>query len=391
MPSKYPNSVGVNIALPTVKESVNEPDLAENVPFVLRSLVPNPIPPTEDVIETPVNPLVTERLPTASDVAVNDPSIVVFLASRVPVVDKLLLPKLIAVPADLIESVPNVIFPITELIGAVNTPPTVAVPLVDNVVPDIAEPVISSAVKFPLVVKLLFPNPIAPSLLIIEDPDMAILWTVKLPPTDNVVVIVPVPVVVIDFADISSTSTSVAEISPVVINSAAPKFILLAADVILSVAKVKLPNCEPVAAVTVPEKDPFPKDDIDAADNKPSIVVAPASRVPDVDNLLSLKVIFLSTWEVVILPSDTVIFPNDEPEAASTIPDKSIAPVTVTFFAVISPVVSKLLSEKSIVLVVSDVEIDVSPIVILPNLDPEAPVSIPVEVNVVALTCPFAP
>ena len=142
---------------------------------MLRSLVPNPIPPTEDVIETPVNPLVTERLPTTSDVAVNDPSIVVFLASRVPVVDKLLLPKLIAVPADLIESVPNVIFPITELIGAVNTPPTVAVPLVDNVVPDIAEPVISSAVKFPLVVKLLFPNPIAPSLLIIEDPDMAIL------------------------------------------------------------------------------------------------------------------------------------------------------------------------------------------------------------------------
>ena len=79
------------------------------------------------------------------------------------------------------------------------------------------------------------------------------------------------------------------------LNSAAPKSILLAADVILFVAKVKLPNCEPVAAVTVPEKDPFPKDDIDAADNKPSIVVSPADRVPDVDKLLSLKVIFLST------------------------------------------------------------------------------------------------
>ena len=42
-------------------------------------------------------------------------------------------------------------------------------------------------------------------------------------------------------------------------------------------------------------------------------------------------------------------------------------------------------------MVVSDVEIDVSPIVILPNLDPEAPVSIPVEVKVVVLTCPLSP
>ena len=126
-------------------------------------------------------------------------------------------------------------------------------------------------------------------------------------------------------------------------NAVLPKPMALDADEIVPVPKVIFANFELAAPVTLPD-----------ADNEPSIVVAPASKVPVVDKLLSEKEI--SEDSSVICPDDTVIVPNLEFVAAVTEPMISKAPPILAAPDTLRvPVVLSLLSPNDNVLLTADV------------------------------------
>ena len=282
-----------------------------------------------------------------------------------------------------------VILPITEFLAAVNLP--VNVPSPEEVISPtpISPAVISPTFISPVVISSFEPKLIEPSLLVIEFAVIVVFPITAVPVTSNVDEVDIAPEASIAPLVTSPNVVAPTESVPVVDKFAAAKSIALLADTILPLENVKFPNTEPVAAVTIPVKVPLPE----AVILVPEMVLnveSPADNVPLVDTLLEPNVRLLFTAELVILPLAIVTSPNFEPDAAVICPVRLIAPVTFTSLAVISPVVVKELSDKLIILVVSEVEIPVSVIVILPILDPDAVSEIPVAVNVVAWTFPAA-
>ena len=386
-PSIKPNSLSLMVVVPTIRSPDNVADLTDKLPVVVILLSPNDISPDDVEITAPLTVPVRESVPTSAESDVNFPVTVVSPTDKVPVVDKFWAENPIPVPDDVMLPSPMVILPITEFLAAVNLP--VNVPSPEEVISptSISPAVISPTFISPVVTSSFEPKLIEPSLLVIEFAVIVVFPITAVPVTSNVdeVDIVPEESIepLVTLPNVALPTESV----PVVDKFAAAKSIALLADTILPLENVKFPNTEPPAAVTIPLKVPLPE----AVILVPEMVVnvePPADNVPLVDKLLEPNVRLLFMSELVILPSEIVTSPICEPEAAEICPVRLIAPVTVTSLAVISPVVFKELSDKLIVLVVSEVEITVSVIVILPILDPDAVSEIPVAVNVVAWTFP---
>ena len=193
-------------------------------------------------------------------------------------------------------------------------------------------------------------------------------------------------------------------IVPEVDNALFEKSMAWLESVIFPSSSVRVPILEPDAALTVDENKPVPVTDklpvlavpvvltfCDPNESDvPDVVMDPfaivtlpiwepvATDIFPVDlSKLSLKSITL-VWDE-ILPSLTVILPNFEPEAAVTVPDAVIVPVTSVVPTLRLPVVERLLSPRLNALVaLSKVP---SVMVILPNLDPEPPWIIPLAVT----------
>ena len=389
IPSTNANSLSFIVVEPIIRSPDNVAVLASKLPVVLRLLSPKDIPP--DVLETtaPLTPPLRERVSIFTESAAKLPVIVVAPAANVPVVEIFSSEKVKLPLSDVILPSPIVILPITEFLAAVKIP--VKVPSPDeSIEPLVILPAVTlPTFTVPVVTRLFEPKLIEPSLLVMEFDVMVVFPITALPVTSKVDVVDIAPEASIDPLVTLPTVASPDVRVPVVDKSPAAKSIALLADTILPLVNVKFPREEPPAADTVPVKFPVPEAVISVAEIAEN-VESPAANVPVVDKLLEPNVKFPSTSALVILPSEIVISPNWDPDAATILPERLIAPVTFTSLAVMSPVVVRELSDKLIVLVVSEVEISVSVIVILPIFEPDAVSEIPVAVNVVAWTLPFA-
>ena len=273
--------------------------------------------------------------------------------------------------------------------AAVNIPSNEPVPeeLISPLVisPDVTSPTFI----VPPVIRAFEPKLIEPSVLVIEFAVMVVFPITAVPVTSNVDEVDIAPEASIAPLVTSPTVVAPTESVPVVDKFAAAKSIALLADTILPLVNVKFPNFEPPAAVTIPVKSPLPEAVISVPEMALN-VESPADNVPCVDKLLEPNVRSLFTSELVILPLLIVISPISADVPTDNLAVTFASPVIVVAPTDNIPVVVKELSDKLIVLVVSEVEIPVSVIVILPILDPDAVSEIPVAVYVVAWTFPLA-
>ena len=347
-----PNPIASLVPVITLEAIFIPPNLAEeptdNLPVVLSSALPKVNPVSPEVV---IEPFCNVKSPIVAEVsaftvpAVDNDVPVIAPASNVPDVDKFSFPKLIAPDSEIKDPLLNVKSAISDAC------PALIVPVVSR---------LSSPKLIPLVLDV-----------VIEPFDNTRSPISALVATDNFPDEVMLPVVVNEPALIPTD----------VVNTEAPKPIALDADEIVPVPKVIFANFELAAPVTVPD-----------ADNEPSIVVAPASKVPVVDKLLSEKEI--SEDSSVICPDDTVIVPNLEFVAAVTEPMISKAPPILAAPDTLRvPVVLSLLSPNDSVLLTADVLtspllIVISPISALLETLNEPPDSILAVVVTVAAVIP---
>ena len=388
-PSINPNSLSLIVVDPTIKSPDKVALLIAKLPVVVKLLSSKDISPEDEETTAPLTVPVRESVPISAEPDVNLPVTVVSPAASVPVVNKFSSTKLKLPLSDVMLPSPIVMLPITEFLAAVKMP--VNVPFPDEVTdPLVISPeVISPTLTIPVVIRLLEPKLIEPSLFVIELAVIVVFPITAFPVTSNVDVVVIGPDESTEPLVTFPKDALPVDNVPVVDKSPAPKSIALLADTILPLENVKFPREEPPAAVIVPVKLPLPE----AVISVPEIAVnveSPADNVPVVDKLFEPNVKFPSTSALVMLPSAIVTSPNLLPEAASILPVKLILPLTLTSLTDIFPVVVRELSDKLIVLVVSEVVIDVSVIVILPIFEPDAVSDIPVVVRVVAWTLPCA-
>ena len=315
---------------------------------------------------------VTVRLPDS-----NVPVVLILLSEnpRVPVLDVIC--PLLTVTLDNKELPETLRLDETVLVPVVTTLPVFNTPTV-------ALPVLS----VPVVTKLLVPKLIWLPESVIEpffnvNESISALFADTVWLTSNVPVIVAfpdsnVPIVVLPALRV-----------PVVDILFAPNDKLSFSDVIEPFDTVILPNFEPLAAVIVDEKLPVPVAVILPLVTSPK-VASPELNVPNVEILFNSKLNVLLVADVVIFPSSIFTSPNCDPEAPVIIPVLFTVPLSVISAALIVPVVTKLFAPNLILFPAWVVEMVSSVMVIVPIFDPEATSAIPVDLSVVAITCPDA-